>query len=91
MEVIVNPQAELTAIVSFDGHVLELFYAEMDTGSHRFHISHITGVSFGPDKKGRQTLEFKTRSGQPYKLEVEPAKIAEVQSLVMAVQQAIGH
>jgi hypothetical protein len=90
MEVIVNPHSKFTAIVSFDGHVLELFYGEADTGAHRFHITHITAVSFGPDKKGRQILEFKTRSGLPHILEVEPEKVGEVQGLVEAVLKAIG-
>lgn len=90
MEVIVNPRSEFTVIVSFDGHVLELFYGEADHGANRFHISHIKAVSFGPDKKGRQILEFKTRSGLPYIMEVETEKVGEVQGLVEAVKKAIG-
>ena len=90
MEILVNPKESFTTIVNFDGRVLELFYGESDDGAKRFHISHITSVSFGPDKKGRHNLEFKTRSGEPFLMEVDPAKVAEVQSLVDAVKNAMG-
>ena len=90
MEVSVNPKAPVPVVVVFDGRVVELFFSEADTGSIGFHIIHLTAVQFAPDKKGRQMLDIKTKSGRPFAMEVAPAEAAGVQSLVAALKQAMA-
>jgi hypothetical protein len=70
MEISVNPRAPFPTVLSFDGRVLEFYFGEEKTGSIRWHVTHITDVQFGVDKKGRQALEIKTKSGRPLWMEV---------------------
>jgi hypothetical protein len=90
MEISVNPKAPFPTVIAFDGRVLEFFFADQDMGSIRFHITHITAVQFASDKKGRQMLEFKTKSGRPIVMEVAPQEAGAVKNLVATLKQAMA-
>jgi len=73
-------------ILSFDGEVLECFFID---GSRRFHISHIEGVQFEPNNKGKYLLTIKLKHS-PLLLWVDEAGAAKVRELAAEMQKGMG-
>ena len=77
-----------TAVVAFDGAVLELF---QDVSSSRIHVSLLENMQLKTDKKGRHSLEIDTidDSGSD-EYEVDANAFPKVALLIAQVEKAKG-
>jgi hypothetical protein len=73
-------------ILTFDGEILECFFAD---GSKRFHISHIKGFQLEPNNKGKYLLTIKLLY-DPVLLWADEAGVAKMKALIAEVQTAIA-
>jgi hypothetical protein len=73
-------------ILVFDGEILECFFID---GSKRFHITHIKGIQFEPDNKGKYMLTIKL-TRDPIFLWVDEAAAAKVKELIAELQKAMA-
>ena len=77
-----------TAIVAFEGAVVELF---QDVTSSRIHVSLLTNMQLKTDKKGRHSLEITTiDDGEADEYEVDANAYPKVALLIAQVEKAKG-
>jgi len=78
------------SLLTFDGHVVEVFYWHKIVGNRR-HVRHLTTASVNVDRKGRGVLEIVgVRPAGSVSLEPFPAeRLDEARSFAETVQQAI--
>ena len=80
-----------TAIVVFDGRILEIFRTLWEGKTRRYHAAMIAEIQVQTDKKGAHMLNVKAHAGYTDLLTVENSALPAVQELVAQVQQAMGN
>ena len=80
-----------TAIVAFDGRILEIFRTLWEGKTRRYHAAMIAEIQVQTDKKGAHMLSLKAHAGYTDLLSVDNTALPAVQELVAQVQQAMGN
>ena len=83
---------EPAALISFDGRILELFWATSRQGS-RLHVFQIAKIWIETDKHGVHTLNANSRYAGIQLLSghvISPEALGQMQELILAVQKAMA-
>ncbi len=78
-----------TAIVAFDGRILEIFNTLWESRTHRYHVTMLSEFRIKTDKQGLRTLAIKVKAGFNESFSVDNNRLPAVQTLVAQVQQAM--
>ena len=91
IEIILVQTSPDTAILAFDGRILEIFHTVWNGKTLRYHAALIAEIQVRTDKKGLHTFNLKAKGGYIELLTVEDSALPAVQELVAQVQQAMGN